>query len=140
MRLSGQISKSGRWWSVEVPILGVATQGTSRKDALDMVADAIKELVHRRGFRMMVHQGKGNAFELSANDPAELTALMLRRLRGRAGLTLAEVAARLDAKSLNSWARYERGRAVPTVAKLTELFAAVAPGRDFVITESRADS
>jgi transcriptional regulator with XRE-family HTH domain len=63
---------------------------------------------------------------------------MLRRLRSRAGLTLAQMAERLDAKSLNAWARYEQGRAVPTIVKLTELFAAVAPGHDFVITESRS--
>jgi predicted RNase H-like HicB family nuclease len=137
MRLAGQVAKEGRWWAVELPILGVATQGTSRSDALKMAADAVAELVNRKGFRVRVHPGKGELFEISSNDPAALTALVLRRLRARAGLTLAEMAERLDARSLNSWARYEQGRAVPTVAKLSQLFAAVSPGRDFVITESR---
>jgi hypothetical protein len=39
---------------------------------------------------------------------------------------------------LNAWARYEQGRAVPSIAKLSELFAALAPGKDFVISESAA--
>ena len=69
---------------------------------------------------------------------AALTAFLLRRARLRAGLTLAEAAKRLGAKSLNAYARYEQGRAVPTVVKLSKLLAAVAPARDFVISESRA--
>ena len=138
MRLSGRVFRQGRIWAIEVPILGVFTQGTSRTDAFAMIADAVRELVDRKGFRAIVHPGDGGLFEISSNEPAALTALMLRRLRFRAGLTLAEVAERLDAKSLNAWARYEQGRAVPTIVKLSQLFAAVAPDRDFVITESRA--
>lgn len=137
MRVAGRVSRQGRFWAVEVPILGVFTQGKSRSDAFAMIADAVQQLVDRKGFRVTVHPGDGESFELGSNEPAALTALMLRRLRSRAGLTLAEVAERLDAKSLNAWARYEQGRAVPTIVKLSELFAAVAPGRDFVITESR---
>lgn len=138
MRLSGRVFRQGRVWAIEVPILGVFTQGKSRGDAFAMIADAVEEIVDRKGFRVAVHPGEAESFEVSSSDPAALTALMLRRLRSRAGLTLAEVAARLDAKSLNAWARYEQGRAVPTIVKLSELFAAVAPGRDFVITESRS--
>lgn len=138
MRLSGRIFRQERVWAIEVPILGVYTEGKTRRDAFAMIADAVEELVHRKGFRVAVHPGEGETFELGSSDPAALTALMLRRLRSRSGLTLAEVAQRLDAKSLNAWARYEQGRAVPTIAKLSQLFAAVAPGRDFVITESRA--
>jgi hypothetical protein len=101
-----------------------------------MVADAVEALVDREGFRVTVYRGEKDEFEIGAEDPAALTALLLRRLRSRSGLTLAEVSSRLDAKSLNAWARYEQGRAVPTIVKLSELFAAVAPGRDFVISES----
>jgi len=138
MRLSGRVFRQGRVWAVEVPILGVFSQGRSRSDAFEMVADAVQELADREGFRVKAHPGEGDSFEISSNEPATLTALMLRRLRSRAGLTLAQVAERLDAKSLNAWARYEQGRAVPTMGKLTELFAAVSPGRDFVISESRS--
>jgi len=66
-----------------------------------------------------------------------LTAFLLRRTRLRAGLTLTEAAKRLGAKSLSAYARYEQGRAGPTIVKLSGLLAAVAPARDFVIAESR---
>ena len=52
---------------------------------------------------------------------------LLRRQRERSGLSLAEAAARLGAKSRNAYARYEQGTSVPTLDKLTELLQAVAP-------------
>lgn len=65
-----------------------------------------------------------------------LTAFLLRRARQRAGLSLAQVAERLGATSINAYARYEQGRSVPTIQKLSELFAAVMPHRDLVLVES----
>ena len=49
-----------------------------------------------------------------------------------------EVARKLGSKSLNTYARYEQGRTVPTVPKLSELLSAVASRKDFVLTESQA--
>jgi len=49
---------------------------------------------------------------------------------------LAQVAERLGATSINAYARYEQGRSVPTIHKLSELFAAVMPHRDLVLVES----
>jgi transcriptional regulator with XRE-family HTH domain len=46
------------------------------------------------------------------------------------------VARRLGSRSKTAYARYEQGRTVPTVEKLFELLAAVAPGEDFVFQES----
>jgi transcriptional regulator with XRE-family HTH domain len=61
-------------------------------------------------------------------------AVLLRRARARSGLSLAEVSRRLGHSSRNSYARYEQGRAVPTVEKLAELLGAV--GCDLVLRES----
>ena len=138
MRFEGRVFKVGRRWAIEVPILGVATQGWSKKDALAMIADAIEALVNKPGFRANVFRGSGGHFEVGASDDAALTALLLRRRRQAAGLTLAEVADRLGARSLNGYARYEQGRTVPSVQKLSELLSAVSPGGDFVLVESRA--
>jgi transcriptional regulator with XRE-family HTH domain len=51
-------------------------------------------------------------------------------------VSLSEVARRLGSRSKTAYARYEQGRSVPTVEKLFELLAAVAPGEDFVLQES----
>ncbi|MCE5265874.1 MAG: helix-turn-helix transcriptional regulator [Deltaproteobacteria bacterium] len=56
----------------------------------------------------------------------------------KSGHSLAEVARKLGAKSLNTYARYEKGRTVPTVPKLSQLLSAVASRKDFVLSESQA--
>ncbi len=136
MRFVGRVFKAGRHWAIEVPILGVVTQGRTRKDAFAMIADAIEALANQEKFRVEVFPGVGEYFEVGSPNVAGLTALLLRRQRVRRGLTLAEAARRLGARSLNSYARYEQGRAVPSIARLNELLAAVTGG-EFVLAESR---
>ena len=104
-----------------------------------MVADLLETLANRPGFSVQVHPGKHEAFEVSAADTRGLMSLLLRRQRERSGLYLAEAAARLGAKSRNAYARYERGTAVPTLDKLTELLQAVTPGQDFVLQPTSWD-
>jgi len=136
MRLAGRVFKVGRYWAVEVPILAVVTQGRTRKEAYEMIADAVEALANREGFRVDVHAGQDGYFEIGSDQPGVLTALLLRRERLRSGLSLAEVAAKLGAVSVNTYARYEQGRAVPSIQKLSQLLSAVAPHGDFVLVES----
>jgi len=138
MRFTGRVFKSGKFWVIEVPILDIATQGRTKKEAYEMIADAVECLVNRKGFKVRVFRAEGEGFEIGASDQAVLTALLLRRKRLKSGLSLEEVAARLGSKSPNSYARYEQGRSVPSVQKLTQLFSAVDRNGDFVIMESRA--
>jgi DNA-binding XRE family transcriptional regulator len=113
------------------------TQGRTRKEALEMIADWLETMVNRRGFRAEVYTSGKSEFELSGNSAAALTALLLRRRREAAGASLREVASRLGASSRNAYARYERGDAVPSLEKLDELLKAAAPGHDFVIRDSQ---
>jgi transcriptional regulator with XRE-family HTH domain len=105
-----------------------------------MVADAIEALVNRPGFAINIFEGRDGDFEIGASDEAALTALLLRRARIRSGLTLVEVAARLGEKSINGYARYEQGRAIPSIKKLSQLYAAVGRNGDFVVDESRIEA
>ena len=136
MRFAGRVFRVGKRWAIEVPILEMVSQGRTRKDALMMIADAIESLANRPGFAVDVFPGKGDYFEVGSADQASLTALLLRRARQRSGLSLSQVAHRLGGTSINAYARYEQGRSVPTVPKLTQLFAAVSSNGDFVIGES----
>jgi len=138
MRFEGRTWKDGKYWLVEVPLLDVATQGRSRSEALSMIADAVESLVDQPGFSVEVHARRGTTFELGSQDAGPLVALMLRRQREARGVSLSEVAARLGQSSKNSYARYEQGRASPTIDKLFELLEAVAPDRDIVLGESRS--
>ncbi len=137
MRFIGRIFKAGKYWAIEIPLLDIATQGRTRKEAYEMIVDAVECLVNKKGFKVRVYGTKGKSFEIGASDQGALTALLLRRMRQKAGLSLEEVAARLGSKSPNSYARYEQGRSVPSVEKFAELFSAVAPNREYVIMESR---
>lgn len=133
MRFSGKVWKEGRFWLVEIPALDIMTQGTTKQEAIEMIADAIEGYVGRPGFEVKVFSGISGDIEVGSNDVAALTALYLRRRRQASGLTLAEVARRLGARSHNAYARYEQGKAVPTIEKLSELLAVVDRDRDFVI-------
>ncbi len=138
MRFAGRVFKSGRYWAIEVPILTIVSQGRTKKEAFEMIADAIETLVNHPQFKIRVFPGKGEYFEIGASDESTLTAFLLRRERTKSGLTLAQVARKLGSKSINTYARYEQGRSVPTVPKLSELLSAVAPSKDFVVIESQA--
>lgn len=138
MRFGGRVWKDRGVWLVEIPALDVMTQGRTRREALEMIADAIEGFVDKRGFRAVVHVGSDDRIEVGSADAAALTALLLRRRRQASGLTLAEVAARLGARSHNAYARYEQGRSIPTVEKLVELLSIVDAEHDVVIGRSVA--
>jgi predicted transcriptional regulator len=138
MRLSGRVFKVGKSWAIEVPILGMVTQGYTKKEAYEMIADAIESLVNKKGFKVEVYPGKGDYFELGSPDLSTLTAFLLRRQRMKQGLTLVEVANRLGAKSHNTYARYEQGKSIPTIEKFNKLLSALSPDNDFVLIESQS--
>jgi predicted RNase H-like HicB family nuclease len=135
MRYTGRILKVDKYWAVEVPILDVVTQGRTRKEAYEMIADAIETLVNKEGFTVNVYPGEGEYFEIDSDDPTSLLALLLKRKRVKHGLTLAQASRRLGSSSHNAYARYEQGKIKPTVHMLDRLLKAVAPEKEYVIVE-----
>jgi len=136
MRFEGKVGRDGRFWLAEIPLLDAITQGRTRADALAMIVDWLETMIDRPHFRAEVHARSKHEFELSGNDVAAMTALLLRRRREASGISLREVASRLGASSRNTYARYERGEVVPTIDKLDALLKATSPGEDFVIRAS----
>ena len=126
-------ARGERYWEVKIPQLGVFTQGTSERDAYAMAADAVETLVDEKNFRVNVVPTRGGRFLVRAKDSRPLIARWLQRLRVGSGLSLREAAARLGSSSSEAWARYESGRASPTMDKLSELVQAVEPDADFVL-------
>jgi Helix-turn-helix len=136
MRFEGRLVRDGRWWLAEVPMLEALTQGRTRKEALEMIADWLETMVDRQDFVATVYPRGPRDFEIAGSDAAALIALLLRRRREAAGTSLRDLALRLGSSSRNAYARYERGDAVPTVEKLDALLKATSPNGDFVIRES----
>jgi len=98
MRFIGHVFKCGKFWAIEVPILDVVSQGRTKTEAYEMIADAIESLVDRKGFKVRVFRGEGEEFEIGASDQTLLAALLLRRERLKSGMSLAEVAERLGVR------------------------------------------
>jgi len=46
MRFSGKIYKDGKFWLAEILILDLMTQGSTKKEAYEMVADMLESLVN----------------------------------------------------------------------------------------------
>lgn len=136
MRFSGKIYKDGKFWLAEIPILDLMTQGRTKKEAYEMVADMLETMVNKEEFKVKVHKGKKDSFEVGSVEPKHMVSLLLQRKRETSGLSLAQVASRLGMKSRNTYARYEKGHSVPSVEKLNELLHAVCPQTDIVINES----
>ncbi len=136
MRFSGKIYKDSKFWLAEIPILDLMTQGRTKKEAYEMVADMLESLVNKDGFKIEIYKGKKDNFEVGSLEPKHMVSLLLQRKRELSGLSLAQVASRLGMKSRNTYARYEQGHSVPSVEKLNELLSAVCPETDIVINES----
>ena len=119
-------------------MLHVVSQGRTKAEAYEMIADAIESLVNKEGFEVQVYPAKGECFEIGASDEAALIAFLLRQARTHSGLSLAQVAKQLGAKSLNAFARYEQGRSSPTMQKFLDLLSAVTHGGGFVLRPSHS--
>lgn len=140
MELEGKIWKSNKHWLVEVPTLDVMTQGRSRKEALEMIRDAVYELICSyftsevaKDFEVVVHDYKAKVIGISATDTRLLLAFSLRRERERSGLTVREAAERLGAKTHNTYAQYERGRIRISVDQYEKLLCAANPQRQSIL-------
>lgn len=131
MILEATFTKSGRWWAVEIPALEAFTQARTRSEALTMAAAVVDDLAGR-SLGTSAHFEAGRIL-IQAEDAAGLISLVLRQKRSRAGLTLQQMAKRLGSTSPNVYARYEQGRAMPSVAILDRLLRAV-DGRGLVVS------
>jgi len=132
MRFEGRIKKRGRFWLVEIPAFAAATQGRTKREALGMAEDLIETMADADGFEVSAFPLRGELFEIESNSVGTLIALLLRRQRELHGLTLREAADRLGQRSRNAYARYEQGKAIPSVEKLEQLLRATAPDQRII--------
>ncbi len=130
MKLEVRIFKNeqtGKLWAAEVPALGIHTQGKSKKDAMEMVEDAVEGVVDNDSFRAIVEQEKNGSFTLYAADFRPLVAAVIKRSRLMKKLSAQQVATKMGEKSVNGILRYEQGRALPSMEKLSEILIAIDP-------------
>jgi len=138
MRFRGKLERDGKYWLAEVPVFDAMTQGRTRAEALDMIADWFASMAGRPQLAVRVVNVHGADFEVAVLDTRPMISLLLRRQRQKSGLSLAAVAERLGARSRNAYARYEQGTTAPTVEKLAELLHAIAPDREILVDLGKA--
>ena len=136
MKLEGSIwkDKKTKYWVVSVPLLDISTQGRSAKNALAMVEDAIQLESQKEGLQIHAEMGKvEGTITVSADNSDALIAFLLRRQRTCHGLTVREVASRLQSSSPTAYAQYEQGKRSPSLGKLRELLRAIDPSLEPVL-------
>src|SRR2546427_4672683 len=104
MRFQGELCRDGKFWLAEVPMFDAMTQGRTRKEALEMIADWFLTMADRKGFSVDIHPVGRDQFEISSSDPRTMVSLLLKRQRQKSGLSLAQAAQRLGVKSRNAYA------------------------------------
>ncbi len=78
MRFGGTIYQSSRGWAAEIPLLEAVTQGQTRQEALDTMADFLETLVDRPGFTVQIAPGQDGYFEASSADARGMVSLLSR--------------------------------------------------------------
>lgn len=136
MELDGIIEKEskGKYWVVEVAALELVTQGKTRKNALEMIQDAILELVEsyfgkpeRKKLKLQIFDDGNEGFGVGSNNDKLLLSLALRRQREVSGLTIREVSSNLGSKSPNAYSQYEKGKINISLDKYEDLLHAANP-------------
>ncbi len=134
MELEGTVFKDGRHWIIEVPSLNLMTQGRTKKEALEMIADAAVGLAEcyfevemEKDFAITATEFGKDVIGISSNDSKILLALSLRRQREKSGATVREASARLGSKSPNAYAQYEKGKTKISLEKYDLLLKAANP-------------
>ena len=78
MRFSGKIYKDGKFWLAEIPILDLMTQGRTKREAYEMVADMMDTMVNQKDFEITVFKGKKDTFEVGSSDAKYFVRLLLQ--------------------------------------------------------------
>lgn len=96
MELKGRVWKDpdSSWWLIEISFLDVTTQGKTRNEALEMIKDAVMELLKDsygvflgKQFQLTVSLYEDGVIWMGASDEKLLFALGLKRQRLRSGST-----------------------------------------------------
>lgn len=128
--VEGKIWKDGKFWLVEVPSLDIMSQGHTKAEAYEMIADAIETHVHADGFKVDVIPSTENAavFTVSVKEPEHvslLLGLLLKRQRAKNRLSLKDMREELGLNSRSNYAQYEKGTIMPGIPQLMSFIEAM---------------
>ncbi len=80
MILEGTVTKGDDHWLVEVPALGLVSQGRTRQGALDMAVDTIETFVDKPGFKVgILDNGLGAVIGFKSGNTQVFMDLCIQR-------------------------------------------------------------
>ncbi len=139
MMLIGRIEREGSGlWAAEAEAIGAFTQGHSKEEAFEMLAELVELKVDHEGFKAIVTEEYTEpdgaiVVHVGGNEPGRVAAAVLRYQRELNKLTQTEAAKKSGGRYQSDYAVYERGEREPSLSKYIELLAAVAPDMALVI-------
>lgn len=143
MEFEGKVWKEGKFWLVEVPAIDVCTQGHTRKEALMMIEDAIRELITEyfqisevKDLTLEIRDYEKNIIGIKASNNNLILSFSLIRQREMSKSTVRQAAERLGSKSPNAYAQYERGNKGITFNQYERLWLAANPLRPPILRVS----
>ena len=138
MMIPGTLTKVRGGWVAACHALGAYSEGKTRAEAAEMLANAVLCVVDRDDLEVTVTEtgkidGTTVGVSIDSKTPGVLVAYMLLVQRELAGLSLAEVARRVGDVNASACAAYEQGKREPSISTLQKIMAVVAPKLGFIV-------
>lgn len=94
MKIEGKLEKIAgeQLWGVDIPEIGIFTQGRTKKASFEMAKEAIELVVDLEGFKVTIKPDQNNKFYIVPNKIEPILAMILRQK----GLITDSASGRLD--------------------------------------------
>lgn len=125
MILTGTMHRVGKYWAIECPAIDAATQGTSKKNALDMMVDWVRSMLDDPEYPIEIMAEGDATFAMRFVDPRGVVGLLVAHARAASGLTLDQLAEKTGKQSRSAVRHYETGKNATSLQKMTEILNAV---------------
>lgn len=130
MHIDAQLIPEGKGYAIFFPSLDIATQARNDREVEAMASSCLNDLMDR-DLGVTVRRD-GLALRLHLSNIRGALALLVLCRRQMLGMTQAQLAAKIGAKSATAVARYEQGKTSPSLEVLEKLLAAVGAEIDFL--------
>ena len=131
MIFEAKIWKDKKFWIAEVQSLYAVTQGRSKEDAKEMLKDWILcSLDNPKDLQIKIHEPVKSQFLVETiGNQAQIIALIFKQQRAQSGMSVRELAKKLEFKSANAYAQYERGKTEPSLSQIERILKAIDPSK-----------
>jgi ribosome-binding protein aMBF1 (putative translation factor) len=127
MHIHAKLEKSGKHWLIEFPFLDIVTQASNKRGLVTMATSLLNDTIDRDLGLTVVAKAE-NLLTLHTSDTRGYLALVIHCRRQMLGMTQAELATKIGAKSATAVARYEQCKTSPSLEVLEKLLAGVGVG------------